>query len=100
MHEVRDLVTSRDAHWSATDLLALVGGLWPLETRVPSVRLVPLAGDATPTRGGAAPRVRAPLRNPVLGFLHCRRWRNLAAAVRHYAWHPASHVLRLLGINR
>ncbi len=96
---MRDFVTSLDAHWSATDLLALVRGHWRIENSVHYVRDVTLGEDASTIRSGAAPRVMAALRNTVLGLLHCRRWRNLAAAVRHYAWHPASHVLRLLGIN-
>ncbi len=97
--EVRDFVTSLDTRWSASDLLDLVRGHWRIENTLHYVRDVTLGEDASAVRSGSAPRVLAALRNVVLGLLHRRRWRNIAAALRYYAWHPASHALRLLGIQ-
>jgi hypothetical protein len=59
-----------------------------------------LGKDASTVRRGSAPRVVAALRNTVLGLFHQRRRRNIAAALRHYAWHSVTDVLRLLGISR
>jgi hypothetical protein len=50
-------------------------------------------------RRDSVPRVVAALRNTVLGLFHQRRWRNIAAALRHYAWHPVTDALRFLGIS-
>lgn len=97
--EVRDFITSLDSRWSASDLLDLVRGHWRIENTVHYVRDVTFGEDASSVRSGAAPHVLAVLRNTVLGLLHRRRWRNIAAALRHYAWHPASEVLRLLGLS-
>jgi hypothetical protein len=58
-----------------------------------------LGEDAGTVRRGTAPRVMAARRNAVRGRLHQRRWRNIAAALRHYAWRPGAHVLHLLGIH-
>ena len=80
-------------------MLALVRGHWRSENSVHHVRDVTFGEDASTIRSGAAPRVMAALCTEVLGLLHCRRWRNRAATLRHYAWHPAAHVLRLLGIR-
>lgn len=96
--EVRDFVTSLDASCSAADLLALVRSHWRIENTLHYVRDVTLGEDASPVRTGTAPRVLAALRNTVLALLHAHHWRNIAAALRHYAWRPVSHVLRLLGI--
>lgn len=97
--EVRDFITSLDSHCSASDLLDLVRSHWRIENTVHYVRDVTFGEDASAVRSGAAPRVLAALRNTVLGLLHRRRWRNIAAALRHYAWHPASEVLHLLGLS-
>ena len=97
--EVRDFVTSLDARCSASDLLALVRGHWRIENTLHYVRDVTLGEDACTVRRGTAPRVMAALRNAVLGLLHQRRWRNIAAALRHYAWRPGAHVLHVLGIH-
>jgi predicted transposase YbfD/YdcC len=96
---VRDFITSLELQWSAADLLALVRGHWRIENTLHYVRDVTLGEDASTIRSGAAPRVLAALRNTVLGLLHCRRWPNIAAALRHYAWRPVTDVLRLLGIS-
>ena len=96
---MRDFVTSLDASWAAQDLLAMVRAHWRIENTLHYVRDVTLGEDASAVRSGAAPRVMAALRNAILGVLHRRGWRNIAAALRHYAWRPASHVLRLLGIS-
>lgn len=97
--EVRDFVTSLDARWPAADLLALVRSHWRIENTVHYVRDVTFGEDASTIRSGAAPRVMAALRNATLGLLHRRGWRNIAAALRHYAWHPVADTLRLLGIQ-
>lgn len=97
--EVRDFVTSLDARWSAADLLDLVRGHWRIENTIHYVRDVTLGEDASTVRSGNAPRVMAALRNAVLALLHQRRVSNIAAALRHYAWRPVTHVLRLLGIR-
>lgn len=97
--EVRDFVTSLDPRWPARDLLALVRSHWRIENTLHYVRDVTVGEDASTIRSGAAPRVMAALRNTVLGLLHQRRWSNIAAALRHYAWRPAAHALRLLGIS-
>jgi predicted transposase YbfD/YdcC len=97
--EVRDFVTSLDTRWAAPDLLALVRGHWRIENTLHYVRDVTLGEDASSVRSGAAPRVMAALRSVMLGLLHQRRWGNIAAALRHYAWRPVPDVLRLLGIH-
>ena len=97
--EVRDFVTSLDARYAPATLLALVRGHWLIENVAHHVRDVTLGEDASTVRSGAAPRVVAALRNTVLGLLHQHRWRNIAAALRHYAWRPVAEVLRLLGIS-
>lgn len=96
---MRDFVTSLDARCSPTILLALVRGHWLIENAAHYVRDVTLGEDASTVRSGCAPRVLAALRNTVLGLLHQRRWSNIAAALRHYAWHPVSDLLRLLSIR-
>lgn len=97
--EVRDFVTSLDARWAPTTLLALVRSHWHIENTVHYVRDMTLGEDASTVRTGTAPRVVAALRNTVLGLLRQRRWRNIAAALRHYAWRPVSDLLLLLGIR-
>jgi predicted transposase YbfD/YdcC len=96
--QVRDFVTSLDTRWSATDLLALVRGHWRIENAVHYVRDVTMGEDASTVRSGSAARVLAALRNTVLTLLRQRRVTNIAAALRHYAWHPVTQILRLLGI--
>lgn len=97
--EVRDFVTSLDARYTPTTLLELVRGHWLIENAAHHVRDVTLGEDASTVRCGAAPRVMAALRNSVLGLLRQRRWRNIAAALRHYAWRPVAELLHLLGIT-
>lgn len=97
--EVRDFVTSLEAGCTPTTLLELVRGHWLIENASHHVRDVTFGEDASTVRSGAAPRVLAALRNTVLGLLRQHRWRNIAAALRHYAWRPVSDLLRLLGIS-
>ena len=96
--EARDFVTSLDPHGSSTALLDLVRGHWRIENTVHYVRDVTLGEDASTLRSGGTPRVMAALRNTVLALLHQRHVPHIAAALRHYAWPPVTHVLRLLGI--
>lgn len=55
-----------------------------------------LSEDASQVRKGSAPQVMAALRNSVIGLLRAEGWSNIAAGLRHHAWHPAE-ALRLLG---
>ncbi len=48
-------------------------------------------------RSGSIPRRVAALHNTVLGPLHQRRWRNIAAALRHYTKDLTTDVLHPLG---
>ena len=71
-------------------------GHWGIENRVHWVRDVTLVEDRSAVRSGSAPQVMAALRNLVLGLLRLAGQRNIAAALRHYGWHPAA-ALQLLG---
>jgi predicted transposase YbfD/YdcC len=97
--EVRDFVTSLDTRLSASDLLHLVRAHGRIENTLHGVRDVMLGQDASTVRRDSVPRVVAALRNTVLGLFYQRRWRNIAAALRHYAWHPVTNALRFLGIS-
>ncbi len=63
--DVRHVVTSLDARWSAADLLAPVREHWHIENRLHYVRDIALGEDTSCVRRGADPRV--------LGVLHQRR---------------------------
>ena len=77
-------------------LLQLWRGPWGIENRVHWARDVTLGEDRSTVRIGAAPPGMAALRNLVLGLLRLAGQRNIAAALRHYGWHPAA-ALQLLG---
>ena len=77
-------------------LLQLWRGPWGIENRAHWVRDVTLGEDRSAVRSGAAPPGMAALRNLVLGLLRLAGQRNIAAALRHYGWHPAA-ALQLLG---
>jgi len=69
-------------------LLALVRGHWSIENRVHWVRDVTFDEDRSQVRSGAAPQAMAACRNAAMGLLRCQGVRNIAAAVRSYAYHP------------
>ena len=77
-------------------LLQLWRGHWGIENRVHWAPEVTLGEDRSAVRSGAAPPGMAALRNLVLGLLRLAGQRNIAAALRHYGWHPAA-ALQLLG---
>ncbi len=84
---------------SAAAALHAVRRHWQIENRLHWPRDVTLGEDACRVRTGHAPQVLAAVRNCVVGLLHRHHVPNLAAAVRAYAWSPASSVLGLLGLT-
>lgn len=94
---VRYFLTSLGAQVSADQLLHLIRQHWHIENRLHYVRDVTLGEDASQVRSGAAPEVLAALRNAVLGLLRQHGFRNIAEALRHFAWSQGA-VLRLLGL--
>ena len=77
-------------------LLRLWRGHWRIENQVHWVRDVTFDEDRSQVRTGAAPQVMAAFRNAVIGLLRRTGTRNIAAALRHYAWKPLA-ALNLLG---
>ena len=77
-------------------LLKLWRGHWRIENRLHWVRDVTFDEDRSQVRTGAAPQVMAAFRNAVIGLLRQTGARNIAAALRHYAWKPLA-ALNLLG---
>lgn len=96
--EVRYFVTSLDRQVPAATLLQHVRGHWGIENRLHYVRDVTFGEDASRVRTGSAPRVFAALRNVVIALLRHAGWANIAAGLRHLAWHRQA-ALRLLGIT-
>ena len=77
-------------------LLELWRGHWGIEDQLHWVRDVTFDEDRSQVRTGAAPQVMAAFRNAVIGLLRRAGTRNIAAALRHYAWKPLA-ALELLG---
>jgi predicted transposase YbfD/YdcC len=96
--EMRYFLTSLPPSTSPAATLQAVRRHWHIENRLHWPRDVILGEDACRVRSGNAPQVLAALRNCVVGLLHRHHVPNLAAAVRAYAWSPASSVLSLLGL--
>jgi predicted transposase YbfD/YdcC len=96
--EVRYFLSSLPPTVSPMTALQAVRRHWHIENRLHWPRDVILGEDACRVRTGNAPQVLAALRNCVVGLLRQTRSPNLAAAVRTFAWSPASVVLRLLGL--
>ncbi len=96
--DVRYFLTSLPSTASPATALQAVRRHWHIENRLHWPRDVILGEDACRVRIGNAPQVLAALRNCVVGLLHRHHVPNLAAAVRTYAWSPASSVLSLLGL--
>jgi predicted transposase YbfD/YdcC len=98
-HEVRSFLSSLPATTSPARVLQAVRRHWPIENRLPWPREVTLGEDACQVRAAHAPQALAAVRNAVVGLLHQHRMPNLAAALRTFAWSPASAVLGLLGLS-
>jgi hypothetical protein len=82
---------------TAEQLLGLWRGHWGIENRVHWVRDVTFDEDRCQVRSGAAPQVLAALRNLVISLVRKAGHRNVAAALRRHAAHPAE-ALALVGI--
>ena len=78
-------------------LQALWRGHWQIENGVHWVRDVTLGEDASHIRTGHAPKNVAAVRNCALNLLRLAHHTNIAAACRHFAWHP-KEALAFLGI--
>jgi predicted transposase YbfD/YdcC len=96
--EVRYFLSSLPPSVAPLAALQAVRRHWHIENRLHWPRDVVLGEDACRVRTGNAPQVLAALRNCVVGLLHRTCASNMAAAVRTFAWSPASAVLRLLGL--
>lgn len=87
--EVVYLITSADALDVPTQVLASwVQGHWGIENRLHYVRDVTYGEDLSQVRTGHAPRIMATCRNVAISLLRLAGWDNIAAALRHHAWHP------------
>lgn len=95
--ETRLLITSLRAEIGPAALLHLARGHSQIENRLHYPRDVTLGEDASTIRTGAAPQVRAALRNAVLTLLRATAATNIAAALRETAWRGTA--LGLLGIS-
>lgn len=78
-------------------LLRWTRGQWAIENRSHWVRDVTFDEDRSTVRCGSIPQVLAAIRNVALGLLRQAGHRNMAAAGRYYAAHPAE-ALALLGL--
>lgn len=83
---------------SAQRLLEVWRGHWGIENRLHYVRDETLGEDRCRVRSGNAPHLLAALRNVVLGLLRLQGTANIAAALRHYSWHPRE-ALALIGLQ-
>jgi predicted transposase YbfD/YdcC len=87
--EVVYLITSANHQDAPPDTLAdWVQGHWGIENRLHYVRDVTFREDLSQVRTGHAPRVMATFRNAAISLLRLAGWDNIAAALRHHAWHP------------
>lgn len=91
--EVVYLITSADRQDASPETLAAwVRGHWGIENRLHYVRDTAWDEDRSQVRTGHAPRVMAACRNAAIGLLRLAGWDNIAAALRHHAWHPDDAV--------
>lgn len=81
----------------AARLLGIWRGHWGIENRLHWVRDVVFGEDQSQVRTGSAPQLLAALRNLVIGILRPGGVKNIAAALRHYAWKPWE-TLNLIGL--
>lgn len=79
-------------------LLAIWRGHWGIENRLHWVRDVVFGEDQSQVRTESAPQLLAALRNLVIGMLRLCGVKNIAAALRHYAWKPWE-TLNLIGLH-
>ncbi len=95
--EVVYLITSADpASAPPATLAGWVQGHWRIENRLHWVRDVTFDEDRSQVRTGQAPRVMATFRNVAISLLRLAGWDNIAAALRHHAWHPERALTCLL----
>lgn len=97
-HEVVFGITSLSATKApAARLLDLNRGHWGIENCLHWVRDVTFDEDRSQVRKGVAAQAMAVLRNLAIGLLRRAGAKNIAAALRHCAYH-AEKTLRLLGL--
>jgi predicted transposase YbfD/YdcC len=95
--EIVYLITSADpVSTPPATLAAWVQGHWRIENRLHWVRDVTFDEDRSQVRTGQAPRVMATFRNVAISLLRLAGWDNIAAALRHHAWHPERALICLL----
>lgn len=91
--EVVYLITSASSQVAPPDTLASwVQGHRGVENRLHYVRDVSFGEDLSQVRTGHAPRVMATCRNVAISLLRLAGWDNIAAALRHHAWHPGQAI--------
>ncbi|WP_222109790.1 hypothetical protein [Streptomyces cupreus] len=71
---------------------------WGIENRLPFVRDVTFAEDASRVRTGHGPENMATLRNYANGTLRRAGHHNIAAALRHVSYRPHTRPLDLIGL--
>ena len=81
----------------ADRLLEIWRGHWGIENRLHWVRDVVFGEDQSQVRTESAPQLLAALRNLAIGMLRLCGVKNIAAALRHYAWKPWE-TLNLIGL--
>ena len=81
----------------AARLLEIWRGHWGIENRLHWVRDMVFGEDQSQVRTESAPQLLAALRNLVIGMLRLGGVKNIAAALRHYAWKPWE-TLTLIGL--
>lgn len=82
---------------SAQRLEKIWRGHWGIENSSHYVRDVVFGEDGCRVRTGSAPQLLAALRNALIGLLHARRVKNIAAEIRKISWQPLQ-TAQLLGI--
>lgn len=88
-HEIVYLITNlTPIQASPRRLLDLIRGHWSIENSLHDVRDVTFAEDHCRIRTGNAPHVLAAVRHLVVTLLHRSGASSLAAARRHFAYHP------------
>lgn len=82
------LTSARRDQADAAQLLSWWRGQWKIENSLHWVRDVTLGEDASRIRTGDAPRNLAAVRNAIISCFRLEKTRNIAEAVRDYAWKP------------
>lgn len=73
---------------NAKALLQLGRSHWGIENRVHYVRDVTMLEDLSRVRTPTAAQGMAAIRNFLLNIIRTLGWKNVAAALRHFNWHP------------